>query len=37
MMRQHTLDSCGSWHGQMAGSCVHSNEPLGSIQCSEFD
>jgi hypothetical protein len=30
------LDSCGSRYRPMAGSCGHSNEPLGSINDREF-
>jgi hypothetical protein len=31
------LDSSGSVQGPVAGSCIHSNEPLGSIKGREFD
>ena len=30
------LGSCGSWEGQLAGSCEHGNEPLGSIKCGDL-
>jgi hypothetical protein len=29
------LESSGSGQGPVAGSCEHSNEPLGSIKCGE--
>jgi hypothetical protein len=30
------LESSGSGQGPVAGSCEHSNEPLGSIKGEEF-
>jgi hypothetical protein len=32
----HRLDRSGLGQGQVAGSCVFSNEPSGSIKCREF-
>jgi hypothetical protein len=32
----HGLDSSGSGQGQVAGSCKHGNDPLGSIKYGEF-
>ena len=36
-MREHGLNLSGSRQGQVAGSCEHGNETLGSIKCREFD
>jgi hypothetical protein len=35
-MHNGGLNSFGSGQGQVAGSCEHGNEPLGSIKCREF-
>jgi hypothetical protein len=35
-MGGHGLDGSCSGQRQVAGSCEHSSEPLGSIQCGEF-
>jgi len=32
----HALDRSGSGWGQLAGSCKHGSETLGSIKCGEF-
>jgi hypothetical protein len=32
----HELDFCRSRQGQVADSCEHSNESVGSIQCGKF-
>jgi hypothetical protein len=34
-MGWHGLDSSGSGHGAVEGSCEHGNEPSGSIKCWE--
>jgi hypothetical protein len=35
-MEEYGLNSCGLGQGVVDGSCVHGNEPSGSIKCKEI-